>query len=223
LVPRRFEPAFDILPAAQQEIWPRLVPAPRLSLVLYGGTAIALQLGHRQSVDFDFFSSEPLQKEELRIAFGFDETCSTLQDSPETLVVSARMPSGQVKLSFFGALKLGRVGEPLLTEDGVLLVASLEDLLATKLKTILDRAEARDYRDIAAMLKHGLSLAVGLAAFRAMFAGEPAQVLRALGFFEDGNLSMLDRIDRETLTSARDKVRELPTVRLTSKSLTAQA
>jgi hypothetical protein len=222
-VPRRFKPALDVLPVAQREIWPRLAAAPRLSLVLYGGTAIALQLGHRQSVDFDFFSSEPLQKQSIRIAFGFDETCSTLQDAPDTLVVSVPMPSGPVKLSFFGGLRFGRIGEPLQTEDGVLLVASLEDLLATKLKAVLDRAETKDYRDIAAMLKHGQSLATGLAAFRAMFGGEPAQVLRALGFFEDGDLHTLTKADRETLTSARDKIRVLPSMKLASKSLTVLA
>jgi hypothetical protein len=37
-----------------------LGPARSLGFVLYGGAAIALRLGHRQSVDFDFFSSRPL-------------------------------------------------------------------------------------------------------------------------------------------------------------------
>lgn len=37
-------------------------------------------------------------------------------------------------------------------------MASLEDLLATKLKVILDRAEAKDYRDIAEMISKGVSL-----------------------------------------------------------------
>lgn len=45
-----------------------------------------------------------------------------------------------------------RMGEPSLTEDGVLQVASFDDLMATKLKVLLQRAEARDYRDIAAMI-----------------------------------------------------------------------
>src|SRR6185295_15501668 len=54
-MPQRFDARLDILPAAQREIWPNLSPAPGLSFVLYGGTAIALFLGHRQSVDFDFF------------------------------------------------------------------------------------------------------------------------------------------------------------------------
>jgi hypothetical protein len=219
-VPSRFKPALDILPVAQRQIWPKLAPAAQLSLVLYGGTAVALQLGHRQSVDFDFFSAKPLQKNLIRDALGFDESWSTLQDSPETLVVSV---PGPVKLSFFGGLKIGRVEEPLQTDDAVLVVASLEDLLATKLIALLDRAEAKDYRDIAAMLKHGQSLAFGLAAFRLMFAGEPAQALRALGYFDDGDLTSLTQAERDVLISARNGVRELPTVKLASKSLTASA
>jgi hypothetical protein len=218
-MPQRFLPRFEVLPAAQLEIWPRLAAAPQLSLVLYGGTAIALQLGHRQSIDFDFFSSEPLRKDEIRTAFGVDGRCAILQDSLDTLAVSIPMPSGPVKLSFFGNLGIGRVARPVRTEDGTLLVASLEDLLATKLKAILDRAEVKDYRDIAELLRNGLSLSSGLAAFRAMFGGEPAQVLRAIGFFDDGDLAHLDSADRETLVTARNAVRTLPNVTRASRSL----
>lgn len=50
----------DVLPPAQQAIWPELRPAPGLGYCLYGGTAIALRLGHRFSIDFDFFSARPL-------------------------------------------------------------------------------------------------------------------------------------------------------------------
>lgn len=218
-MPRCFEPALEILPTAQREVWPRLAPTPGLSLVLYGGTAIALQLGHRESVDFDFFSSEPLAKDQIRTALNIPPDARILQDSPETLVVSVMTGSGQVKLSFFGGLRIGRVSEPLLTMDGNLLVAAPEDLLATKLKAILDRAELRDYRDIAALLSAGMSLPHALAAFKAMFGGEPAQVLRAIGYFGDGNLSTLSDADRRRLTAARDSVRGLPEVPLASTSL----
>ena len=44
------------------------------------------------------------------------------------------------------------------TNGSKLLVASPEELLATKLKAILDRAEAKDYLDISAMLSAGVSL-----------------------------------------------------------------
>jgi hypothetical protein len=86
--------------------------------------------------------------------------------------------------------------------------------MATKLKATLDRAEAKDYRDIAAMIAAGVSLAAGLSAFERMFGGEPAQVLRAIGYFDDGDLNALSSLDRDVLSSARDRVSRLPEVHL---------
>jgi hypothetical protein len=157
-MPQRLEPKFDVLPAAQRQIWNALAPAPRLGFVLYGGTAIALHLGHRRSIDFDFFRSEPLDKRQIRGEFAFVKDAVVLQDTPDTLAILAEMPAGLVKISFFGNIGFGRVNDPLLTRDRVLLVASLQDLMATKLKATLDRAEAKDYRDIAAMISTGVSL-----------------------------------------------------------------
>jgi hypothetical protein len=185
-----------------------------LGYVLYGGTAIALQLGHRESLDFDFFRSEPIDKDQIRAKFPFVRGSAILQDAPETLVVLAEMPAGSVKVSFYGGIGFGRVNDPLQTRDGTLLIASLDDLMATKLKATLDRAEAKDYRDIAEMISSGVSLVAGLSAFRQMFNGEPAQVLRALGFFEDGDLNSLNADDREVLRGARDRIGELPKVSL---------
>jgi hypothetical protein len=213
-MPQRLEPKFSILPAAQREIWPSLAPSSRLRFVLYGGTAVALHLGHRESLDFDFFRSAPLDKDEICKQFGFVRGAAILQDAPNTLVALAEMPSGQVKVSFFGNIGFGRVNDPLRTADGTLFVASLEDLVATKLKAILDRAEAKDYRDIAEMISVGVSLTRGLSSFRQMFGGEPAQVLRAIGFFEDGDLNRVSAADRKILCEARDRVGVLPDMHL---------
>lgn len=222
-MPPCLEPRFEVLPAAQRHLWPNLAPARRLSYVLYGGTAVALHLGHRQSVDFDFFRSPRLDKVELRKEFSFIPDASILQDSIDTLVVSAGTPHGPVKVSFFGGVGLGRVNEPLRTCDGTLLVASLDDLLATKLKTILDRAEARDYKDIADMLRAGIALPHALSAFQQMFGGEPATVLRAIGYFDDGNLPTLGEADRSRLREARDLVRDLPSVWISRGDLAGSA
>jgi hypothetical protein len=124
----------------------------------------------------------------------------------------AEMPSGPVKVSFFGGIGFGHINDPASTSDGILLVASLDDLMATKLKATLDRAEAKDYRDIAAMIGAGVSLPAGLSAFRTMFDGEPAQVLRALGFFGDGDLRTPAKADQDVLRRARDQVERLPDV-----------
>lgn len=166
-----FRPRMDILPAAQRRIWPQLNPGRHLDFVLYGGTAIALRLGHRPSADFDFFSEKPLHRAAVQAAFSFMPDATVIQDERNALSVLALCGNGEreyVKISFFGAIGFGRVGEPDATEDGVLQVASLEDLMATKLKVVLQRAEAKDYRDIAAMLRAGVDLAKGLAAASAV-------------------------------------------------------
>ena len=51
-----FEPRLDILPESQLRLWPEPDAVPS-DFVLYGGTGLALQIGHRFSEDFDFFSS----------------------------------------------------------------------------------------------------------------------------------------------------------------------
>jgi len=129
-------------------------------------------------------------------------------------VINAPMPSGPVKVSFFGGLALGWIKQPLQTRDTKLLVASLDDLLATKLKAILDRAEARDYRDIAAMLAAGVSLEQALGGFAKMYGKDPALPLRALGYFKDGDLPSLPQSDQDQLRAARDRVSEIPEVTL---------
>jgi hypothetical protein len=116
---QRLEPKLGVLPPGQREIWTSLAPAPQLNFVLYGGTAVALHLGHRESLDFDFFRSESLDKDQIRAAFGFIDGAAILQDAPDTLVVVAEMPSGPVKISYFGNIGFGRVNDPLQTRDGI--------------------------------------------------------------------------------------------------------
>jgi hypothetical protein len=217
------EPKIGILPEPQRQIWPLLAPTSGLSFVLYGGTAIALHLGHRQSIDFDFFRSAPLDKKELQASFAFTRDARTIQEDENTLVVDVPMPAGPVKVSFFGGLEIGRINDPLRTNDSTLLIASLEDLLATKLKAILDRAEAKDYWDISAMLSAGVSLEKALGAFAAMYGKDAGLPLRAMGYFKDGDLPSLPKADQDILRAARDRVSEIPKVRLTYGSLAVEA
>ena len=66
----------ECLPHAQRQLWPLLKPAAPLGYVLYGGTAIALRLGHRVSVDFDFFSNHGLDITALHAAMPFLEAAT---------------------------------------------------------------------------------------------------------------------------------------------------
>jgi len=227
-VTRSFRPRLDILPPEQRQLWPALGPAAGLGLVLYGGTAIALRLGHRASVDFDFFTEAPLDREALRSALPFLARATVVQDQREAWSLLVPGSSGEhshVKVSFFGTIGFGRVGEPDRTEDGVMQVASLADLMATKVKVVLQRAEAKDYRDVASMVRAGVSLASGLGAARALFGPsfQPSESLKALVFFGDGDLSTLSGDEKATLVKAVAAVRSLPEVAVVSRQLGTRA
>jgi hypothetical protein len=125
------------------------------------------------------------------------------------------MPSGAVKVSYLGGLAFGRMNEPCQTKDTKLLVTSMDDLLATKLKAILDRAEAKDYQDISAMLSAGIPLEKALGGFAKMYGKDPGLPLRALGYFKDGDLASLPKSDQEVLRTARDRVSEIPDIPIT--------
>jgi len=59
-----FSPELNILPTSQRALWKELKATPK-HFVLYGGTALALRLGHRISEDFDCFAVyEALQPKE---------------------------------------------------------------------------------------------------------------------------------------------------------------
>ena len=214
----------DVLPPAQQQLWSSLAWTGGLGFVLYGGTAIALRLGHRCSVDFDFFCETALDRDAIQSAFPVLAQSTVLQDEKNTLsilVPSAEAGQVDVKVSLFGTIGFGRVGVPDLTADGVLQVASLEDLMATKVKVILQRAEAKDYCDIAALLNAGVSLTRGLAAARSLFGPnfQPSESLKAMVYFQDGDLRTLSNDEKRTLVKAVGEVRELPPVQILARQL----
>lgn len=147
----KFKPCMDILPSAQKRLWPELKNAPNLGFTLYGGTAIALRLGHRDSVDFDFFSEKPLDRNAIKTAFPFMEQSTTLQDQDNTWVVLVPYGNSErehVKVSFFGTIAFGRVGEPDFTDDGVLQVASFDDLMATNEAIKAHGSDGVDWADV---------------------------------------------------------------------------
>ncbi len=80
----RFPTRWDILPPPQRRLWADLWAAPQLGLVLYGGTAIGLRLGHRSSIDFDFFTERRLDRTALQSAFAFVPRATTLQETANT-------------------------------------------------------------------------------------------------------------------------------------------
>jgi hypothetical protein len=215
-----FEPRLSVLPPSQQKLWPELHQVPK-HFVLYGGTAISLRLGHRASLDFDFFSAVPFEPERLQQELAFAATPEVVQKSANTLTIRTLGTDG-VRLSFFGGLTFGQMEPPTQCPGNMICVASLCDLMATKLNTVYQRAEAKDYLDIYAMLDAGCTLAQGLGSARAIYrtAFNPMLPLKALTFFDDGDLPSLPTQVKVELVRAVEGVTEIPIVRAFSDRIT---
>ena len=182
----------DVLPPAQRAFWDDASGSIPPGWILYGGTAIALHLGHRASVDFDFFSSDPLDRKVLFRGCQALAGAKTLQDEPDTLTVVVDRAGEPIKLSFFGGIHFGRVGDPV-TVDNRPLLASRLDLLGTKLATITQRVEARDYIDVAALLASGLTINEGVGALLALYGDQASglQSVKTMTWFKDGGLDLV--------------------------------
>lgn len=209
-----FAPRLSVLPPSQLLLWDELKETPQ-GFVLYGGTAVALHLGHRQSVDFDFFSNRSFNPADLISIVPYLRTARIDQRGDNTLTASVER-EGTVKVSFFGDVRMNRVHAPEMVGGHGLQIASLLDLTATKLKTIQQRAETKDYRDIAAAMDAGIALEEAMGAAYAIYGGRfnALAALKALTYFEDGNLPSLPQDMRERLRRAAGEVNweSLPTV-----------
>lgn len=107
---------------------------------------------------------------------------------------------------------LATAAPPVVADDIGLPVASLLDVGATKLQTIVDRAESKDYMDIDAVLASGLDLGDLLGAAQVIFGARfaPMLALKAMTSFDDGDLPSLPIALRQRLMSAAAGVSRIP-------------
>jgi hypothetical protein len=202
-LPPVFQPRLDVLPPAQQRLWPELAGTPP-KFALYGGTAIALRLGHRPSIDFDWFATEPFAPNELMESVPYLKGAAVRQSSPDTLTVTVDR-GGPVQISFFGGLDLGQVAEADIAAGPQVKVGSLIDLAGFKAAVVTQRAELRDYIDVHALLTMAsISLAEMLAAASIIYGDQfsPLLSLKALAYHDDAALRELPANVRRDLTAA---------------------
>ena len=198
-----FKPRVDALPPPQQRLWRELGGTPP-GFVLYGGTALAVRLGHRQSVDFDFFSSAGVDSGRMLREAPYLRGAEVVQRGPDTLTCLVDR-GGPVRVSFFGGLRLRRVADPDAPAAPAVRIASLLDLAATKAEVVQTRAAAKDYLDVDALIRHaGVPLPDALGAAAAVFGPSfnPVPTVKALSFFGDGDLPALPRDVRRRLLAA---------------------
>ncbi len=184
---------YDVLHPAALGLLKRLMTDPLLiDFRLVGGTALALRLGHRTSVDLDFFNDEGRECGDWSDSFSVYGHTRLEQASPHIHVYDI----AGVKLDVV-SLKHAWL-EPPLVEDGLRL-ASILDIAAMKLAAITNRGTMKDFVDMAFLLER-FSLNEMMDAYtRRCPNGMPFLVIKSLSFFDDAENEPMPRmlIDRD--------------------------
>jgi len=164
---------------------------------LAGGTGLALHLGHRFSIDLDFFSPDsdavgPDVRAVLREALD-DPTLSITHDKDATFVATWR----GVGISFFRLNLYPLVQAPIVVDGAP--VATVEEIGAMKLAAIIDRGTRKDLVDLYYILKRApIERLFEVAAVKyARVRTFAVSATRALAYFDDAEaLPMPRMIDR---------------------------
>jgi len=145
---------------------------------LAGGTALALQIGHRKSIDLDFFGARPIDMDEIVGLLEPLGDLRLLQHTRNILILNIK----GVKVDFVN-YKYPWLRAIQIVED--IRLASLPDIGAMKLGAIAGRGKKRDFTDLYFLLQQ-FTMSELLGFYREKYQdGNEFLVLRSLTFFED--------------------------------------
>ncbi len=145
---------------------------------LVGGTALALQLGHRKSIDLDFFGTIDCEAEYLRESIAGIASLTILKESPH------------IHIYIVDGIKVDIVNykypwlDDVVVEQGLRL-ASVNDIAAMKITAIIGRGTKKDFIDIAFLLHH-FSLEEILHFYAAKYNDSSVfMAMKSLAYFDD--------------------------------------
>jgi hypothetical protein len=182
-------------------------------IYLAGGTALALQIGHRVSIDFDLFCDGPIEKTLLaNVKRVFtDVPVQPAINSPDELTAFV----AQVKITFL-SYPFPLI-EPLVSVDRLRML-SVKEIAATKAYTIGKRGTYKDYVDLYFIIaEHHASLEeiIGLAERKFGHEFNSRLFTEQLLFMDDVHDYKIDFLKLPVAPAGiaaffRDKIRELP-------------
>ena len=150
-------------------------------LRLVGGTSLALQIGHRKSIDLDFFGNIDVDVLEINQALAPLGAITLLKDSKNIHVYLVNGIKVDIVNYTYPWLK------ELLATDGLRL-ATYDDIAAMKLAAITGRGSKKDFIDLYFLLKE-MSLATMLQQYLHKYNdGSLFLVIKSLIYFEDAEL-----------------------------------
>lgn len=138
----------DILDAERKNILKKIIPLTT-DFLLGGGTALALQITHRKSFDFDFFSETSIPKNLLELLSQKINIQNISIDSQDELTF---FTENDIKLTFLH-YPFRHTYTPLVLENN-LHIFDIKDIAIQKAYTIGRRGEYRDYFDLYTIIKN---------------------------------------------------------------------
>lgn len=170
----------DILSSSQKELLPFLATFKR-EFILVGGTAIALQIGHRKSIDFDLFKQNTLNKKKIKAKVnGLDAKKQLLFEDGDGI----HFLVNDVKITFF------QYPFPIngtISVEKYIKMPDLLTLVAMKFYAMGRRTKWKDYVDIYFLLNNGFTIEQGSKKALELFGDGYSEKLfrQQLAYFED--------------------------------------
>jgi predicted nucleotidyltransferase component of viral defense system len=176
--------------------------------VLVGGTALALQIGHRKSVDLDFFTNQDFSTEKLVPLLLTDYAVSPILQMPQTLITNIN----NVKVDFI-RFQYAFI-RPILEVEGLRML-SVEDIAPMKIDAITGRGSKKDFFDLYFLLQ-SYDLPTLLKLYMEKYPHQTLfHVLRSIVYFVDADPQPAPVVFNKKVTWAKvkkaigDEVRKL--------------
>ncbi|MHB1210008.1 MAG: nucleotidyl transferase AbiEii/AbiGii toxin family protein [Acidimicrobiales bacterium] len=195
-----------MLPGDTAATWLTIAPLMPASAYLVGGTALTVHLQHRVSRDLDFFLE---REEDLDALWGDFQSAGNVKLSERSEgTLNCLFNETKVQVLDASTQRLIRTT----TRVAGIRVASVEDIMATKVKVIVDRGELRDYFDLMCIEERvGLQVETGISLAVQKYSPPEEEtfvftILKALGSFGDV-------ADDPSLPSTRQEIEDYWTFR----------
>lgn len=139
---------YETIEPATLELLKELQQLPELKGTrLVGGTALALQIGHRKSIDLDLFGNVECNSSELQAALASVRKVIPLKLTPNINIFNV----ANVKVDIVN-YKYPWIGDCI--EEDTLRLASAKDIAAMKVTAVIGRSSIKDFTDIAHLLDY---------------------------------------------------------------------
>ncbi|MBQ8812192.1 MAG: nucleotidyl transferase AbiEii/AbiGii toxin family protein [Bacteroidales bacterium] len=203
---------YETISSDTLNLFKRLASLDELSEArLAGGTALALQIGHRKSIDLDFFGHIDYSMDELKMAM--ESVSGDVQPINSTKTMRFYVVEG-VKIDVVN-YPYPWIGESVV-DDGLVL-AGVEDIAAMKLAAITNRGTKKDFIDLFFLLKT-YSLSQMLDMYLEKYSGSQLfTVLKSLVYFVDAESDPMpnmlqtvtwEEVKAKIIVSVNDFIRE---------------